>query len=187
MTEYPRSHELLSRDESRLLIIDVQEKLVPVIAQRTELVANCGRLIAAANLFQVPIFATEQYPKGLGPTIPQLADQLPPRIEKLEFSCLNCLNWGMSTDDSTGRFKVVVAGVETHVCVQQTVFDLLSYGYRVYVVADAVGSRRPLDKQFALQRLASFGAIVTTTESVLFEWCERAGTPEFKEISRLVK
>lgn len=187
MTDLIRSHELLSRAESRLLIIDMQEKLVPVIDQHTEVAANCGKLIAGARILQVPVYATEQYPKGLGSTISQLAEYLPTRLEKLEFSCLKCLNWGTSSDDPEGRFKVVVAGVETHVCVQQTVLDLLSYGFRVYVVADAVGSRRPLDKQIALQRLASFGAIITTTESVLFEWCERAGTPEFKEISRLVK
>ncbi len=214
MSDLPRSHELLSREESRLLIIDMQEKLVPAMHETEQLVDHCRRLISGAKVLGVPVTATEQYPKGLGGTIERLTEVLPvlgggvrlnkkhereddetldlaalvpSRPSKLEFSCLTCLNWGMAADDPDGRFKVVVAGIEAHVCVLQTVLDLLSYGFRVYVVADAVSSRKPYDKEIALQRLANSGAILTTTESVLFEWCERAGSPEFKAISQIVK
>ncbi len=187
MSELPHSHELLSHDESRLLIIDMQEKILPVINDQETILANCLKLIQAANILEVPTTATEQYPKGLGATVGEIAERLPDRPEKIEFSCLNCLDWNSSASDPEGRFKVVVAGIESHVCVLQTVLDLLSQGFRVFVAADAVGSRKPLDREIALQRMASSGAVITTTESVLFEWCERAGTPEFKEISRLVR
>ncbi len=186
MTVAPRSHELLSREDSRLLLIDMQEKLVPVIERHEDVTANCRKLVAAAKLLDVPITVTEQYPKGLGSTISALADAVPQPIEKIDFSCSNCLNWGLAQDDPADRFKVVVTGIEAHVCVLQTVFDLLSSGFRVYVIADAVGSRKPFDRDIALQRMAAGGAILTTTESVLFEWCQRAGTAEFKQISKLV-
>ncbi|NQV24449.1 MAG: hydrolase [Rhodopirellula sp.] len=187
MSELPHSHELLSRSESRLLIVDMQEKILPVINGHEAITANCLKLIDAAKILNVPTTATEQYPKGLGSTIAAIAEQLPDRPEKIEFSCLNCLDWSASAGDPEGRFKIVVAGIESHVCVLQTVLDLLSQGFRVFVVADAVGSRKLLDREIALQRMTSSGAVITTTESVLFEWCERAGTPEFKEISRLVR
>ena len=187
MTELPHSHELLSRAESRLLIVDMQEKILPVINDHDSVLANCLKLIEAAKILDVPATATEQYPKGLGPTFAEIAQRVSDRPEKIEFSCLNCLEWNATGSDPEGRFKVVVAGIESHVCVLQTVLDLLSQGFRVFVAADAVGSRKPLDRDIALQRMASSGAVITTTESVLFEWCERAGTPEFKEISRLVR
>lgn len=186
MSELPRSHELLSRTESRLLIVDMQEKILPVIDAHAGVTANCLKLIEAAQILDVPVTATEQYPKGLGTTIAEIAERLPDRPEKIEFSCLNCLDWSSTAADPEGRFQVVVAGIESHVCVQQTVLDLLSQGFRIFVAADAVGSRKSLDREIALQRMASSGAVITTTESVLFEWCERAGTPEFKQISRLV-
>lgn len=187
MSELPRSHELLGRDDSRLLIIDMQERLLPHIDRHETVVENCLKLITGANVLEVPVTGTEQYPKGLGPTTPQLAEVLPACSEKLDFSCLNCLEWSGSGSEPEGRFKVVVAGIEAHVCVQQTVHDLLAHGFRVYVAADAVSSRKPLDRDTALQRMSAAGAVITTTEAILFEWCERAGSDEFKAISRLVK
>lgn len=187
MSELPHSHELLTRTESRLLIVDMQEKLLPVINGHESVLANCMKLIEAAKILDVPATATEQYPKGLGSSVAQVAERVSDRPEKIEFSCLNCLDWNSTASDPEGRFKVVVAGIESHVCVLQTVLDLLSQGFRVFVAADAVGSRKPGDREIALQRMASSGAVLTTSESVLFEWCERAGTPEFKEISRLVR
>jgi nicotinamidase-related amidase len=187
MSELPRSHELLGRDDSRLLIIDMQERLLPHIDGHETVVENCLKLIAGANVLEVPATGTEQYPKGLGPTTPRLAEVLPACPEKLDFSCLNCLEWSGSGSDPESRFKVVVAGIEAHVCVQQTVHDLLAHGFRVYVAADAVSSRKPFDRDTALQRMSAAGAVITTTEAILFEWCERAGSDEFKAISRLVK
>jgi len=184
-SEYIRSRELLSRDDSRLLIVDVQEKFVPVIPVAGQLIANCRKLIQGAQVLGVPVDATEQYPRGLGTTVPDLAELLDDRPEKLRFSCAECLTWAAARDGD--RCKVVVAGIETHVCVLQTALDLMAAGYEVYLPADALASRRKQDWRIALERLANSGAVITTTEAVLFEWCEVAGTEEFKEISRLVK
>jgi nicotinamidase-related amidase len=134
----------------------------------------------------VPAAATEQYPQGLGPTVPELAERLDAIPPKLRFSSGECA--GIFEDwNQRGLFKVLVVGIEAHVCVQQTVFDLLAAGRRVYLAVDAIGSRYDIDYQTALRRMDSAGATLTTTESALFEWCEVAGTPQFKEISRLVR
>jgi nicotinamidase-related amidase len=188
--ELPRSHELLSAGESRLLVVDMQERLLPVIAEAEAVTAHCRKLIAGAGVLDVPVSITEQYPKGLGGTVAEICDALAPDVsatEKLAFSCLNSLDWNSTGADPESRFKVVVCGIESHVCVLQTVLDLLAHGFRVYVAADAVGSRKPLDREIALDRMRSSGATIVTTESVLFEWCEVAGTKQFKEVSRLVR
>lgn len=184
--EYLRSHELLSREASRLLIVDVQEKLLPLIPVAEQMIARCRRLIQAADILQVPVSATEQYPKGLGSTTPELAELLENVPEKLRFSSAEVLDWGMASAQDEGRDQIVVAGIETHVCVLQTVLDLISHGYRVHVPADAVASRGKLDWEIALERMSCSGAVITTSESVLFEWCEVAGTGEFKQISKLI-
>ncbi|MCY2962820.1 MAG: hydrolase [Planctomycetota bacterium] len=184
---YIRSATLLSRRESRLLIVDVQERLLPAIANADLMLANCTRLVQGAQILEVPVWATEQYPKGLGGTVASLAHLLPERLEKNRFSSVEVLNWGTAAADPAGRFRVVVAGIEAHVCILQTVLDLLALGYDVHVPFDAVASRNDQNRQVALERMAASGAVVTTTESVLFEWCEVAGTPEFKQISQLIK
>ena len=184
---YMRSHELLSRSESRLLIVDVQEKLVPMIAHYEQMLGNCRRLIQGAKILDVPVFATEQYPKGLGHTVAPLAELLGSVPDKQRFSCAEVLDWGLAAEQADNRFQIVVAGIEAHVCVLQTVLDLLAGGYQVFVPADAISSRGELDCTVALDRMSSGGAVITTTESVLFEWCERSGTPEFKQISQLIK
>lgn len=182
-----RSSELMSRTRSRLLLIDMQEKIVPVISGNESLIDNCEKLLRGAAILHVPLTTTEQYPQGLGSTVKRLADLIDDPVEKSEFSCLNVLPWADRGNGEEERFQVVVCGIESHVCVQQTVLDLLSVGFRVYVAADAVSSRHPTDKEFALRRMETSGAIITTTESILFEWCEKSGTDEFKQISRLVK
>lgn len=182
-----RHPDLLSRHSSRLLVVDVQARILPRIHDGEALVQTCRRLIQGAGILGVPVFATEQYPKGLGETVPALAELLPSRPEKLRFSSFECLNWGTAGEQADDRFQIVVTGIEAHVCVLQTVLDLLTAGYGVFVPADAVSSRRASDAQVALDRMASAGATIVTSESVLFEWCEEAGTPEFKQISQLVK
>lgn len=179
-----RSSELFHRRSSQLLLIDLQERLVPVIAGLDALIARCRLLAQGAQLLDVPIHATEQYPKGLGTTVSEIAEFAPQRPAKVRFSGTDCLGWSAPSPDD--RFQIVVAGIETHVCVQQTVLDLLSLGYQVQVPVDAVSSRHELDKSVALRRMEMSGATITTTEAVLFEWCEEAGTPEFKAISKLV-
>jgi nicotinamidase-related amidase len=182
----PRSPELMSRGDTGLLVVDVQEKLLPLIPRHEVLVWNHRRLIDGAKILGLPVAATEQYPKGLGPTTPSLASLLPPIPAKLAFSCGER---GDVFEQFRARrvHKILVAGIETHVCVQQTVLDLLADGYRVYVAVDAVGSRHLLDHEVALRRMDSAGATLTTVEAALFEWCERAGSPEFKQISALVR
>lgn len=181
-----RSPELMSRDDTAVLVVDVQEKLVPVIADSRRVVWNIGRLIDGANLLGLPVAATEQYPRGLGHTVTELAARLSDIPEKLTFSCRECAEI-FQRFQQQGRYKILVAGIEAHVCVQQTVLDLLGEGFRVFVAADAIGSRFALDETMAVRRMESAGATITTTEAALFEWCEVAGTPEFKAISRLVQ
>lgn len=182
----PRSPELMSADNTALLVIDVQERLIPHIADHKRIVWNIRRLIDAATILGVRVVGTEQYPKGLGPTVPVLAERLGTLPEKLMFSCREC--WNLFNElKNQGIRNLLVTGIETHVCVQQTVLDFLGQGWHVYVAADAVGSRHRIDYEIALRRMEVSGAVLTTTEAALFEWCVRAGTDQFKKISRLVQ
>lgn len=182
-----RHHELLSAARSRLLIVDVQEKLLPHIANGKAVVERCERLLEAAGILSVPISATEQYPSGLGPTAEPLKSFFESIPEKLQFSCAESLEWAMPRAERDERDQIVVAGIEAHVCILQTAFDLTAGGFRVYIPVDAVGSRFPEDREIALRRLEAAGVTLITSESVLFEWCEVAGTEQFKLISRLVR
>ena len=183
---YVRSPELMSRDDTALLVVDVQDKLVKLLPDRKTIVWNIGRLIDGAEALGIPVLATEQYPQGLGGTVEELAGRLTEIPSKLTFSCAGCEPLAERLDDY-GVTKLLIVGVEAHVCVQQTVLDLLAGGLSVYVAADAVGSRNPIDYEVALRRIEAAGATVTTSEAALFEWCEAAGTPEFKTISSLVR
>ena len=144
--------------------------------RQARIVWNVRRLIDGAKLLGLPVVASEQYPQGLGPTVPELASRLEHRPAKLSFSCreLPALFAGLRQRNIE---KLLVCGIETHVCIQQTVLDLLADGWRAYVAVDAVGSRHDLDHQTALRRMESSGAVLTTTEAALFEWCQAAGTP----------
>ena len=181
-----RSPELMQRRDTALVVIDVQEKLIGLIDGRERLVWNVRRLIDGAKTLGLPVAATEQYPRGLGPTVSDLADRLGEIPAKLRFSACECQDVFTRLAEA-GVHKFLLTGIETHVCVQQTALDLLASGFRVYLAVDAVGSRFPLDYEIALRRMESAGATLTTTEAALFEWCEVAGTPEFKAISQLVR
>ncbi len=187
----PRSPELMCPDDTALLVVDVQEKLLPAIPDRKRIVWNIRRLLDGAEALGVPTAVTEQYPEKLGPTEPALAERLGLHTgqcaaSKLAFSCGEC---GELFDDWRGQgiHRVLVCGLETHVCIQQTVLDLLAAGYQVLVAVDAVGSRRAVDYEVALRRVEASGALLATTESALFEWCIRAGSAKFKQISALAK
>ena len=134
----------------------------------------------------MPVVATEQYPHGLGTTVEPLRSLLPDRPEKLRFSSAASFDWAHAAGE-TDRHQVILAGIESHVCILQTALDLLAAGFSVSIAADAVGSRRERDAQVALQRLRDSGATITTAEAVLFEWCETAESPAFKSLSQLVK
>ncbi len=181
-----RSSDLMSRNDTALLVVDVQERLLPSIPSGDRVVWNIRRLIDGAQALQLPVVATEQYPKGLGATVSPLAEKFGEIPSKLMFSCRECVELFRSLVDQ-GRHKILVVGIESHVCVQQTVLDLISEGFRIYVAVDAVASRYEIDYHTALRRMESAGATLTSTEAALFEWCEVAGTPEFKQISQLVR
>jgi nicotinamidase-related amidase len=181
-----RSGELMSAEDTVLVVVDVQEKLVPLIAGSKRILWNLRRLLDGADAVGLKTLATEQYPQGLGPTVAELAGRLGKIPSKATFSCAGCQPFAERLQE-LGASKVMVSGIEAHVCVQQTVLDLLANGYRVYVPVDAVGSRYQVDYETGLKRMESAGATLTTTESALFEWCQMSGTPVFKKISGLVR
>lgn len=185
--EVPRSSERMQPVDTALLIVDVQERLLAVEPRRAQIEWNIRRLLDGAATLGVRADATEQYPEKLGPTAPQLAERIStPIVSKLSFSCGTC-DAIFSEWHKLGIHRVLVCGIETHVCVQQTVLDLLAAGYQVLVAADAVGARHAVDHEIALRRMEASGALLSTTESALFEWCGQAGTPQFKKISALAK
>ena len=172
----------LDAHRSVLLIIDLQERLLPAIDQGVSVIEHAAWLIGVARQLQVPVLLTEQYPQGLGTTAPAIAQLIQPeeRIEKIHFSAVaegNLLN-----HPSAQRKQWVVCGTESHVCVQQTVLDLLVAGRDVAVVEEAVGSRQARDKALALERMRQNGADIVSREMVAFEWLGQAGTPAFRSI-----
>jgi nicotinamidase-related amidase len=171
---------LLERDRAALVVVDVQEGFRPYDSF-AGVAASCAKLIAAARLLGVPALVSEQYPKGLGHSAPELGLQDEPRIEKSVFSAARADGF-----DLQGRDQAIVCGIEAHVCVSQTAHDLLGKGVEVHLPADAVGSRHAIDYERGLERLERAGAVVGTVEAALFELLERAGTPEFKSVQKLI-
>ena len=178
----------LDRNNTLLLVVDIQERLAAAMADRDKVVANAGHLIAAAKLLGVPVVHTEQYPRGLGPTVPELRAALEPAapIEKLTFDCCGEPTFAPALE-ATQRSTVVVCGMETHICVLQTVLGLLAQGLIVHVAADAVCSRDAENWRTALEFMRDAGAVVTCTETLMFQLLVRAGTPEFKAIQNRIK
>ena len=176
---------VLTAEGAALLLIDLQERLMPVIADHEAVVARAVRLAEAATLLDVPILATEQHPKGLGPTVPPLAGYPQKVMAKTAFSAAGDPGFAELLPAGTGQ--VVVAGVEAHVCVLQTVLDLLAAGRRVAWAADATGSRDPADRAAAIDRARWHGAEIVTSEMVLFEWLRDATHPRFREIQNLIR
>lgn len=181
-----RNPQLMNRFDTGLLIIDLQVKLLGAIPQSEFIVRRAAQLIEGAKILGIPVLATVQYPKGLGPTHPGLLPKLDPPLEKLDFSSA-ALEGVVSFFKVRNIQKILLAGVETHVCILQTALDLAAMGFRVYGAVDAMGSRFERDRDWALRRMEKAGVVLTTCEAALFEWAERAGSPEFKQISRLVK
>jgi isochorismate hydrolase len=181
-----RSPHRLDPGRSALLVIDLQEKFYPHIRTADALVHQIQRLIEATKLLGVPAAATVQYPKGLGPLVAPLREEFPAPEEKLDFSAAACR---VALDQWTleGRDQIVVVGIETHVCIQQTALDLMAEGLRPFLVADAVAARDVYDHELAISRMRDCGATITTVESVLFEWLGTADRPEFKAISKIVQ
>src|SRR5271157_3735896 len=181
-----RLTERLTARHGALLVVDMQEKLLAVMPDREAVIENIVRLVRGASALEMPVWATEQYPRGLGPTVAPIAALIPERPTKLIFHCCAVPRL---LEQLYGRHirHVTVVGIEAHVCVSQTAIELLDLGFRVQVAADAVTSRNRFDWEFALRRMERAGAVVSTTEAVLFEWLETADRPEFKVISAMVK
>lgn len=178
----------LKKEETALVVIDVQKKLVVAMDEDiyADMLSNTQKLVKGANIIGIPVLCTEQYPKGLGETVDELSSDISGAIEKITFSCCGEASFEAALK-ARGVKTVVVAGMETHVCVLQTVLDLLEKGYKVQVAADAVCSRSDFNWEIALDMMGKAGAVITCAESVLFMLLGRAGTPEFKEVSKLLK
>lgn len=176
----------LNAAESVVLVVDVQDKLLAAMPTAASLVASVGFVLDVANLLGIPALATEQYPKGLGPTNADIARRLPPNPPaKTAFSCYGAAGF-LDTLRALERRSVVLVGMEAHVCVAQTAFDLLEHDFAVFVPEDAVASRFEVDSTSALCRMDIAGAILTTAEAVAFEWMRDATHPNFKAVSKLV-
>lgn len=184
--EIERSTELMNADDTGLIVVDVQERLAPLVLEGPRVIWNCRRLVDGAKALGVRVAATEQYPEKLGSIVEPLLSRLPDRSPKHAFSGARCIPHLPAWRDD-GVFRVLLCGIESHVCIQQTAFDLMAGGLLVYVAADAVGARHAADHELALRRLESGGAILTSTEAALFEWCREAGKPQFKTVVALAK
>ena len=195
----PAAHSatLLKAQLSSLVVIDIQERLLPSISERDRVLRNTRFLLDAAHILNVRTVFTEQYPKGLGPTVSALTGSslTASVLEKIAFSAaevlqesgfLSPLNQPQLTN-SENLSAIVLAGIETHICVQQTALQLLAAGHAVFIAVDAVSSRSLPDHPTAIERMRHAGAVITTSEAIAFEWCERAGSEQFRALSRLVK
>lgn len=186
--ELPVEKLILDRTKVVLVIVDIQERLVPAMGQKDTVIANCRHLIEAAKLMQIPTLLTEQYPKGLGPTIPEIRDALATYapVVKTSFSC--CGEPAFIDElKKTKRNTMLLTGMETHVCVLQTALDLMNQGFAVHLVRDAVCSRTEQNWQTGVEFMRDAGAVITCTETVLFQLLKSAGTDEFKAISKRIR
>lgn len=179
---------ILYKQDVILVIVDIQERLAAAMGERQKVISNCLHLISAAGLMQIPVLLTEQYPKGLGPTVNEITDILK-TFESTEKIAFNCCKEPAFLDKiaSFNRKKIILTGMETHICVLQTCLGLLKEGYCVHIVNDAVCSRKEENHQTAITFMRDAGAVITCTETTLFQLLEKAGTEEFKIISKRIK
>lgn len=185
---------LVDVNRSQLVVIDIQSRLTQVMHDRDRLLRNCNILIQAAKLLEVPITVTEQYPKGIGQTEPQLVESLNDDYKPVEKTCFSCTGsdtFNKKIEQYKDRDQVILCGIEAHVCVLQTALEILNNSSnasrQVFIVADAVDSRSANNRKIALNRLQQAGAIVTCTESVVFEWMKDSTNKNFKQISTLIR
>lgn len=182
-----RNPLLLDRKRAALAVIDMQEAFRPMISNFSEIASRIAVLVEGFQLLKVPVLVTEQYPKGLGKTVDEIASKdagLEP-IEKLTFSACGVDEFDMRLRERHVE-QVAICGIETHICVSQTAHDLLALGYQVHLISDATGTRLPHNREVAIGKLEKAGAVISSVEAALFELCAQAGTPEFKAIQRLI-
>lgn len=185
---------LLDPENTSLVVVDVQERFRPAIDRFEDMLQGCVRIVRTFGALGLPILVTEQYPRGLGRTVPELMEALEaagtarlPPLEKTSFSVCGAQGFWEALCSRRKDPTVLVVGIETHVCIQQSVHDLLARGLRVHVAADAVSSRRPSDREMALRRMKGSGAVLTTTEMAAFELLRDATHGKFKEVQSLYK
>jgi nicotinamidase-related amidase len=178
----------LDREDAVLLIVDVQERLAAVMKERDKVVNNCLHLIELAKMINIPVVVTEQYPKGLGRTVPEIQSAVPQYrpVEKITFNCCGEQNFPPEIK-RLNRKKIILTGMETHVCVLQTATGLLQEGFILHVPRDAVCSRTDENRRAGLDFMRDAGAVITSTETALFQLMKVAGTEEFKKISQRIK
>ena len=175
------------RNEVAFVLVDIQEKFLPVIHNIELLIDNANKLVKGASILEIPLIVTEQYPKGLGRTVNDInLDAGQEIIEKITFDCFGCDDFAKKME-MLGAKSLVIFGIEAHVCVLKTALEACARNYEVYLVADAVSSRTEGNKILALERLRQSGVFIASTEMILFQLMDRAGTDEFKAISKLVK
>lgn len=177
----------LKRENAVLFIIDIQERLVPVMKYKNQLINNTNILIRAAKEMDFPIITTEQYPKGLGRTVPELLDQLDGDMIFAKNSFTAYTEEVKEALKKLGKKKVIIVGMETHICVFQTARDLIQDGYQVFLVKDACASRTKENFLNGLDLIKSLGGVITNTETVVFDLLKVSGTPEFKILSKMIK
>lgn len=185
--EFIRHPKILKKENSALLVIDIQERILPAMMNTDQILENALKLIRGFKVMNLPVYYTEQYPKGLGHTAKILQDELTgDAVQKMSFSCFGASDLFKALIQKR-LTQIVVCGVESHVCVQQSAMDLTANGFQVYLAADAASSRRGIDYNTAMDRMRMNGIQVTTTESILFELLNICGTDEFKAVSKIVK
>jgi len=179
---------LISNKDSILVIVDIQERLIPKISGRLSVSGNTITLIKSARILNIPIIVTEQYPKGLGPTIPEIKDLIIPwqPVEKICFSCFDNSNFSKKLEE-LGKNNLILCGIESHICITQTALDGLKSNYSVFFVKDAISSRTKNNKETGFERMTQAGATPVSTEMVVFELLREAGTDKFKQIVSLIK
>lgn len=179
---------LIRAEDSALIVIDMQERLVPAMQAPARTIKNTRLLLTAAHACNVPTIITEQYPKGLGPTVAEITSSFPdsPVIEKMHFSCMEDPQFKATFTDLK-RKQAVLVGMEAHICVVQTAASLIEQDYDVFVVSDATASRTVESEEACKVRLSASGAHIVTSEMVVFEWLGKAGTPAFKSLLPLIK
>lgn len=180
---------LLAPQQCALVVVDIQEKLLPPIHEKERLVRNSQLLIRAAKILSLPVIMTTQYSKGLGQTVTEIASLLPDvtPLDKLEFGCFGNGQFCSTVANLNGRNTLLLCGMETHICVLQTALGALAQGHHVHVAADAVGSRSELNWKLGLERMRDAGAVISSTEMMIYELLGKSGTPAFKEMLQYIK
>ena len=183
-----RHPNLLRKDDTLLVVVDIQTKLLSVMFEKERLISSCSKLIQAGKLLGIPMVMTEQYPEGMGRTDPKISEQIQDMgiIEKLSFSCCGVSDFNQKIA-GFGKKQIMMIGIESHICILQTVHDLIRQGYFLFVPYDGISSRREGDYKNALDRMRQVGAVIGSVESAIFELMEKAGTPIFRQISRIIK